>query len=35
VLVGGRPVDPLEWWDPGWIRDRIERKLAAAAGEAP
>jgi murein DD-endopeptidase MepM/ murein hydrolase activator NlpD len=35
VLVGGSPVNPVEWWDPGWIRDRIERKLAAAAAGDP
>ena len=30
VLVGGRPVNPVEWWDPHWIADRIDRKLAEA-----
>ena len=30
MLVGGVPVNPVEWWDPHWVRDRIERKLAAA-----
>jgi murein DD-endopeptidase MepM/ murein hydrolase activator NlpD len=30
VLVGGTPVTPVEWWDPHWIRDRIDRKLAEA-----
>jgi murein DD-endopeptidase MepM/ murein hydrolase activator NlpD len=30
MLVAGHPVNPVEWWDPGWIRDRIDRKLAAA-----
>jgi murein DD-endopeptidase MepM/ murein hydrolase activator NlpD len=28
VLVGGNPVNPVEWWDPGWIRDRVDRKLS-------
>jgi murein DD-endopeptidase MepM/ murein hydrolase activator NlpD len=32
VLVGGRPVNPVEWWDPHWIQDRVERKLSASAG---
>jgi murein DD-endopeptidase MepM/ murein hydrolase activator NlpD len=35
MLVGGRAVNPVEWWDPHWIQDRVERKLgvvAAAAG---
>ena len=27
MLVGGRPVNPVEWWDPHWIQDRVERKL--------
>jgi murein DD-endopeptidase MepM/ murein hydrolase activator NlpD len=30
MLVGGTPVNPIEWWDPHWIRDRIERKLLEA-----
>jgi murein DD-endopeptidase MepM/ murein hydrolase activator NlpD len=27
MLVGGRAVNPVEWWDPHWIQDRIDRKL--------
>lgn len=27
IYVGGLPVDPLEWWDPTWLRDRIDPKL--------
>ena len=30
MLVGGRPVNPVEWWDPHWIQDRVERKLGVA-----
>jgi murein DD-endopeptidase MepM/ murein hydrolase activator NlpD len=30
MLVAGRPVNPTEWWDPKWIRDRITRKLTEA-----
>jgi murein DD-endopeptidase MepM/ murein hydrolase activator NlpD len=30
VLVDGRPVNPVEWWDPHWIEDRILRKLHEA-----
>jgi Peptidase family M23 len=29
VLLDGIPVNPVEWWDPHWIHDRIEAKLAA------
>lgn len=29
-LVGGRMVNPVEWWDAHWIADRIERKLREA-----
>ena len=29
-LVGGRMVNPVEWWDAHWIADRIERKLQEA-----
>lgn len=28
VLLDGIPVNPTEWWDPHWIHDRIEAKLA-------
>lgn len=28
VLLAGIPVNPTEWWDPHWIRDRIDAKLA-------
>jgi murein DD-endopeptidase MepM/ murein hydrolase activator NlpD len=27
MLVGGQMVNPVEWWDPHWISDRVERKL--------
>jgi len=30
MLVGGRMVTPVEWWDPHWITDRVERKLKEA-----
>jgi len=30
LLLSGRPVNPIEWWDPHWISDRIDRKLAEA-----
>ena len=30
MLVGGRMVNPVEWWDPHWITDRVERKLLEA-----
>jgi hypothetical protein len=27
-------VNPVEWWDPHWMQDRVDRKLndAGAAG---
>jgi murein DD-endopeptidase MepM/ murein hydrolase activator NlpD len=28
MLVGGRMVNPVEWWDPHWVQDRIDRKLS-------
>jgi murein DD-endopeptidase MepM/ murein hydrolase activator NlpD len=31
TLLRGRPVSPVEWWDPHWIEDRIVRKLKAAS----
>jgi hypothetical protein len=30
MLVGGRPVSPVEWWDPHWVEDRVVRKLKDA-----
>jgi hypothetical protein len=27
VLLDGIPVNPVEWWDPHWIHDRITAKL--------
>ena len=30
MLVGGHPVNPVEWWDAHWVQDRVERKLRAA-----
>jgi len=27
ILLDGVPVNPVEWWDPHWIHDRIEVKL--------
>lgn len=32
MLVGGQMVNPVEWWDPHWIADRVERKLNESAG---
>jgi hypothetical protein len=30
MLVDGQMVNPIEWWDPHWIQDRIIRKLREA-----
>jgi murein DD-endopeptidase MepM/ murein hydrolase activator NlpD len=36
MILQGVQVDPKEWWDPHWIRDRITSKLAEFSGkEAP
>jgi murein DD-endopeptidase MepM/ murein hydrolase activator NlpD len=34
MLVNGRMVNPVEWWDPHWIQDRVVRKLGEAGGSA-
>jgi murein DD-endopeptidase MepM/ murein hydrolase activator NlpD len=34
MLLRGLPVNPVEWWDPHWIKDRIGRKLGPALGFA-
>jgi murein DD-endopeptidase MepM/ murein hydrolase activator NlpD len=30
TLLQGLPVDPVEWWDSHWIKDRVARKLGPA-----
>jgi murein DD-endopeptidase MepM/ murein hydrolase activator NlpD len=32
MLVNGHMVNPVEWWDPHWIQDRILRKLKETGG---
>jgi murein DD-endopeptidase MepM/ murein hydrolase activator NlpD len=32
MLVNGRMVTPVEWWDQHWIQDRILRKLRTPGG---
>jgi murein DD-endopeptidase MepM/ murein hydrolase activator NlpD len=34
MLVQGRPVNPVEWWDPHWIEDRVDRKLKTLGNTA-
>ena len=29
MLLDGIPVNPVEWWDPHWIHDRIDSEVAA------
>jgi murein DD-endopeptidase MepM/ murein hydrolase activator NlpD len=30
VLVSGQQVNPIEWWDPGWIKNNVTGKLELA-----
>jgi murein DD-endopeptidase MepM/ murein hydrolase activator NlpD len=32
MLVNGHPVNPVEWWDPKWMQDRVLRKIAVGGG---
>jgi len=32
MLVGGTAVNPVEWWDPHWMDDRVFRKIREAGG---
>ena len=32
MMVGGQPVNPVEWWDTKWMQDRVFRKIAEAGG---
>ena len=34
MLVNGQMVNPVEWWDPHWIDDRVQRKLGEAGAPA-
>jgi len=34
MLVNGHPVNPVEWWDPHWIQDRVDRKLSEGGASA-
>jgi len=31
ILVGDAYVDPVEWWDEKWVREKIDEKLAPPA----
>ncbi len=33
VMVNGIFVNPIEWWDPHWIRDNVTRKLKLLASQ--
>ena len=35
MLVGGHYVDPLEWWDPKWVRSHIEWRLQPPTHSKP
>jgi len=35
ILVDDTYVDPVEWWDPKWIREKIDSLLAPASGAPP
>jgi murein DD-endopeptidase MepM/ murein hydrolase activator NlpD len=32
MIVGGTYVEPLEWWDPVWVRTHVEARLAPPGG---
>ena len=32
MLLQGTPVNPVEWWDPHWMEDRVLRKIKEAGG---
>lgn len=33
ILLQGTPVNPIEWWDPHWMEDRVFRKIREAGGQ--
>lgn len=34
VLIAGHQVNPLEWWDPNWLKNNVTDKLALAGVSA-
>ncbi len=34
MLLNGHAVNPVEWWDPKWMQDRVLRKINEAGGPA-
>jgi murein DD-endopeptidase MepM/ murein hydrolase activator NlpD len=32
MLLNGNAVNPVEWWDPKWMEDRVFRKIREAGG---
>jgi hypothetical protein len=34
INLQGEFVDPLEWWDPHWLKDQVEKVWAMAGGQA-
>jgi murein DD-endopeptidase MepM/ murein hydrolase activator NlpD len=34
VLIAGQQVNPLEWWDPNWLKNNISDKLTLAGTAA-
>ena len=32
IVLNGQAVNPVEWWDPKWMQDRVLRKIAEAGG---
>ncbi len=35
MLVGGYPVNAVDWWSTQWMEDRLLRKIREAGGKAP
>lgn len=35
VLISGQQVNPIEWWDPSWIRNNVTDKLSLAGVTLP
>jgi murein DD-endopeptidase MepM/ murein hydrolase activator NlpD len=35
MLLQGEFVDPLEWWDPHWLKDQVEKQWKQPGVSAP
>jgi murein DD-endopeptidase MepM/ murein hydrolase activator NlpD len=35
IMTGGTYVEPKEWWDPKWVREKVESQLGPTEPTPP